>query len=83
MKYRIKPDVVYVKNVGYIKTRYYDDMESNWRSWVTARSEKHAERLIAVLDWYERIAYAAGQFYRHTYYCKSTKRLICNAGWDI
>jgi hypothetical protein len=83
MKYRTKPDIVYIKNVGYVKTFYYGDEESGWRSWVVARSEKHAKRLIAALGWHGRIAYAAGQFYRNTYYDSTAKRLVSHAGWDV
>lgn len=73
-----------VPNVGYVHTFYSGDAEfDGWMSWVKCRSERHANRLIQQLGWYDRVAYAAGQFFRHTYYDNLSKRLYTHAGYDV
>lgn len=78
----IKIDLV--PNVGYVHTFCWGDAEiDGWISWVKCRSERHANRLIQQLGWYDRDANAAGQFFRHTYYDNLSKRLYARAGYDV
>lgn len=65
---------------GITVLRYGED-ESHYEQ-VTARSQKHADRLARDLDWYSYSG-SVGQAYGDLYYCQSSHRLVIHHGWDI
>lgn len=71
-----------VPSVGYVHTTLYK-YEDTWTSWVKVQSERHANRLIYLLNWFGTECSGPGGFYRRTYYDASTKRLVTNAGYDV
>ena len=72
----------YVKNAGHVHTKHYGELEGTWRSHIVCRSERHAGRLVHLLNWYDRSGYPGG-FFRRTWYDARKKRLITSAGYDI
>ena len=72
-----------VPSVGYVHTRFYSKDQDTWTSWVKVQSERHAYRLIPMLNWYERYCGGPGQFYRTTVYDAKNKRLVTSAGYDV
>lgn len=82
--YHLKPTTTeLVPSVGYVHTTVFGGCEESWTSWVKVQSERHALRLIALLDWYSSPCGYAGGFFRSTYYDKKSKRLVSSAGYDI
>lgn len=74
--------VEFVHGVGYLHISC--DPEGFGATWchVVARSERHADRLIALLNWYP-YANGPGYGFRDTWYCARTKRLYSRSGRDI
>ena len=72
-----------VPSVGYVHTQVYDSFGDTWTSWIKVKSERHANRLIPLLNWYERYCGGPGQFYRSTSYDPKNKRLVTRAGYDV
>ena len=64
----------------YVHTQEFGG-DSAWQH-VKVMSERHAERICAMLGWGERHG-GAGQFYRSTWYDKGAKRLVSRCGYDV
>lgn len=78
----IRKTVQWIPRVGHVHTKTYGPEEECWVSWITARSERHANRLIHRLNWYRQPGYPGG-FFRHTWYDPTRRRLHTRAGYDV
>lgn len=73
-----KKSVELVRGV-YVHTKDFGD--SKWQH-VKVQSEKHAERIVGLLGWYEYRG-SAGRFFRHTWYNPSRKQVVSRCGYDV
>ena len=81
----LHPDTVqFIPSAGYVHSNDYGSDGESWTSWIKVQSEKHAYRLIRVLNWYETpYGDYPGRFYRSTWYDSKNKRLVTRAGYDV
>ena len=77
-----RKEVRLVPKVGYVHTLIFSKDESFWSSWISARSQRHAERMAGKLGWYEQHG-SPGKFTRSVWYDRKSKRLETRAGYDV
>jgi hypothetical protein len=79
----MKATSIQLTPVGYVHNQTYSRDCDTWTSWIKVKSERHANRLIPLLNWYERVCPGPGQFYRSVWYDEKNKRLVTSAGYDV
>ena len=71
----------YLHGVAVHVKHYSDSHIDGGRAWIKVMSERHANRMAALMDWHEYYG-GPGRPFAHVWYDAQAKRLVKSFGWD-